>query len=425
MTVRSGYQLTKVGEIPEDWQVASIGGIATVKSGGTPSTSKREYWQHGTIPWINSGELHDCPVTEPTKYITKEGLLNSAAKLFPAGTVLIALTGATTGRVGLLTGESTTNQSVTGIFPSERYDPKFLYYYLMHTRKKALRYSTGSAQPHINQQIVEKLIIPLPPRAEQEKIGRIIWSIDEAVQKTDEIIAKTQQLKKGLMQQLLTRGIGHTEFKQTEIGVIPREWEVVVLRDLVSMKHGWAFKGEYFGQSGSIVLTPGNFTEFGGLYFTGDNVKRYGGTYPKEYELSPGDLVLVMTDLSPLCKILGNPAFIPTGETILHNQRIGKFVCRSESLDKHFLYWLCLSYRFKTLLKSTATGSTVRHTAPDRILAFRFGLPHISEQKAISSLLFTLESKLKAENRRNEKVEELKRGLMQTLLTGKVRVKVD
>jgi len=117
---RQRYKLTEIGEIPEDWELASLGKIATIKSGGTPSTSVREYWENGTVAWINSGEVQDCPVTSPTRFITEQGLSNSAAKVFPVGTVLIALTGATTGKVGLLTFESSTNQSVTGIFPSKK-----------------------------------------------------------------------------------------------------------------------------------------------------------------------------------------------------------------------------------------------------------------------------------------------------------------
>ncbi|MBU2523303.1 MAG: restriction endonuclease subunit S [Nanoarchaeota archaeon] len=118
---------------------------------------------------------------------------------------------------------------------------------------------------------------------------------------------------------------------------LPKGWKKVKLGDLVNIKHGFAFKGEYFSNSGPIVLTPGNFKEEGGLYFRDEKTKRYKGKFPDEFIFKNGDLIVVMTDLSSLCKILGNPAFINSEETILHNQRIGKIEFKTKEIFDRFL----------------------------------------------------------------------------------------
>ena len=109
------------------------------------------------------------------------------------------------------------------------------------------------------------------------------------------------------MNELFTKGIGHTEFKDSELGRIPKSWEVKGLANLITIKHGFAFEGEYFTSvpNGKILLTPGNFHRDGHLYF-GDKTKYYTGKIPEEYILSNGDLLIVMTDLTSEMTILGN-----------------------------------------------------------------------------------------------------------------------
>lgn len=168
--------------------------FANVITGGTPATSKMEYWQGGEIPWLNSGELNQDIVTRSSNFITTEGLKNSAARLMPPDTVLIALTGATTGKIGFLTFEACANQSVTGILPSKRHFPKFLYYYLNSIRDRVLNDAYGGAQPHISQGYVKNLKIPLPPLDSQKRIATILDKADELRQNDKRILEKYEQL---------------------------------------------------------------------------------------------------------------------------------------------------------------------------------------------------------------------------------------
>jgi type I restriction enzyme M protein len=164
------------------------------------------------------------------------------------------------------------------------------------------------------------------------------------------------------------------------------DWPMVELEQVCEIEHGYAFKGEFFVEEGGeqfpILLTPGNFVHGGGLYFTAKNTKRYSGEVPDAFRLRRGDLVVVMTDLSPMMKILGMTAIIDSDD-YLHNQRIGKVVLKSEDVLKTYLRYAFLIAGVNGHIKREATGSTVRHTSPTRILSVKIPLPPIATQQAI------------------------------------------
>ena len=158
----------------------AIGNLAQVVTGGTPSTKKEEYWENGTIPWLQSGCCQDCVVSEASKYITQLGYNNSVTKMMPINTVMIALTGATAGKVGYLTFEACGNQSITGIMPSEKIIPRFLFYYLLINRDKILSDCVGAAQPHISQGYVKKFEIPVLPKDKQKVFVELAGQSDKS-----------------------------------------------------------------------------------------------------------------------------------------------------------------------------------------------------------------------------------------------------
>jgi type I restriction enzyme S subunit len=161
------------------WPEVAIEDFAEVVTGGTPSTAKSEYWKGGKIPWLNSGELNKRIITHADNFITEDGLKNSAAKMMPEDTVLVALTGATTGVSALLKMSACANQSVTGILPSKRHHPHFLFHYMQSIRHGIISDSYGGAQKHISQAYVKKLKVPLPPIDEQARIAILLDEADE------------------------------------------------------------------------------------------------------------------------------------------------------------------------------------------------------------------------------------------------------
>jgi type I restriction enzyme S subunit len=147
-----------------------------------------------------------------------------------------------------------------------------------------------------------------------------------------------------------------------------------VLGDIIDIKHGFAFKGEFFSQTETddVLLSPGNFKIGGG--FKDDKFKYYNGIYPKEYILKENDIIVTMTDLSKEGDTLGYSAKIPFSENIkyLHNQRLGLVQFKSEVFDKDYIYWLLRTKEYQSFIVNSATGTTVRHTAPTRIKEYEF-----------------------------------------------------
>lgn len=152
------------------WDIVRLGDVCDTTSGGTPLKSNEEFYVPAEIPWINSGEVRNGEIFKASKYISKLGLEKSSAKLIPANSVLVAMYGATAGQVGLLRFEATTNQAVCSILPSDKYNPKFLYYILSSKTENLIQMSVGGAQPNISQGIIKNIKIPLPPLEVQEEI---------------------------------------------------------------------------------------------------------------------------------------------------------------------------------------------------------------------------------------------------------------
>jgi hypothetical protein len=159
------------------WTWKPLGVVSKTGSGGTPLSSRKEYYDGGNIPWLVSGEVAQENVREAKNFITKAGLENSAAKLFPKDTVLVAMYGATAGQVGILRFEAATNQAVCGILPNEKFVPEFLFYFLLAKKDELVAQATGNAQPNISQIKIKNTEVPLPPLAEQQ---RIVGLLDEA-----------------------------------------------------------------------------------------------------------------------------------------------------------------------------------------------------------------------------------------------------
>ena len=145
-------------------ELRSLGELCKTTSGGTPSRSKPHYFE-GTIPWVKSGELPDGIVIQNSEYISDEAISNSSAKLLPAGTLLVALYGATVGKLGILSRPAATNQAVCAIFPSEAIDTKFLFWYLLAKRPWLIGQAAGGAQPNISQGVVRRVCARWKTRA--------------------------------------------------------------------------------------------------------------------------------------------------------------------------------------------------------------------------------------------------------------------
>ena len=208
------------------------------------------------------------------------------------------------------------------------------------------------------------------------------------------------------------------------------DWEDTTLADVMEVKHGFAFPGESIRDEppGEVLLTPGNFAIGGG--FKGDKFKYFDGEVPADYVLSEGDLIVTMTDLSKQADTLGFPAIVPQnrGPRYLHNQRLGKVLIKDGAkLDKGFLFYLLCTAEYRHEVLASATGTTVKHTSPGRILAHKAKLPPLAEQKRIAEVLGALDDKIELNRRMNATLEATARALFQSWFVDfdPVRAKLD
>lgn len=195
------------------------------------------------------------------------------------------------------------------------------------------------------------------------------------------------------------------------------EWPITPLSDLITVKHGFAFKGEFFSDEPSPfqLTTPGNFAVGGGFQL--GKGKYYSGPIFSDYVLRQGDLIVTMTDLSKAADTLGFSAIVPEtrGTTWLHNQRVGRVLIKSAAqVHKDFLHYLMRTNDYRQWVVSGATGSTVKHTSPDRICTYQFPLPPLNTQRAIAEVLSALDNRITLLRETNATLEDIAQALFKS-----------
>jgi type I restriction enzyme, S subunit len=213
-----------------------------------------------------------------------------------------------------------------------------------------------------------------------------------------------------------------SRYKQTEVGVIPADWEVTPLTGLVVIQHGYGFQSQYFKPFGKYRLTtPGHFHETGGFRDVGEKQKFYEGPLPEGYLLSEGDLIVAMTEQAD--GLLGSAAIVPISNTYLHNQRLGKVKVLSPDLSIRFLYLVFNSKNYRTKVRETAAGTKVKHTSPSKLLEILVPLPSTkAEQEAIATVLYDTDALIASLDKLIVKKRDIKQATMQQLITGKMRL---
>ena len=204
-------------QLPNKWVETTLGNIALVQSGGTPSRSKKAYW-NGNVPWVKISDIDQWYVSKTQEFITEEGLNNSSTKLFPKGTILFTIF-ATIGKVGVLSIEATTNQAIAGVTPVKLVDHRFVTYALLELAQELEKEGKGVAQKNINLTILKALDVPLPPLSEQKRIVAKLDGLFAHLEEVQTRLDKVPQLLKDFRQAVLTKAVsgellGVVEMKQ-------------------------------------------------------------------------------------------------------------------------------------------------------------------------------------------------------------------
>jgi len=397
MRKQKEYKLTETGKIPKEWELSRLDTLLSLEYGkGLPERERTG----GRYPVIGSsgivGYHNQSKVIGPGIIIGRKGSIGAITLIksdfWPIDTTYYVKT------------------LVKDI------DLKWLFYALIKLNLPKLNLS--DVVPGLKRELVHSLKLPLPPLPEQQKIAEILLTVDQAIEKVDEAIKKTQRMKKGLMQELLTKGIGHKEFKDTEIGRIPKEWELEFLSNIAYLERGKFahrprndpkfFRGKYpFIQTGDISEANGIIKNFS------QTLNEEGIRISKLFRR--GTIVISIAGNIGDVGILGFDSYFPDSIVGISPDK--------KKINNYFLMYLM--NKLKSELNSMAPRSTQKNINLEILKKIKVPFPSLSEQQKIAEILSTVDSRLEMLRKRKGKIERIKKGLMNDLLTGRKRVKLD
>ena len=417
--MREGYKKSPVGEIPSDWILKTIGDEVKFEGGAQPP--KEYFINEEKEGYIRLIQIRDYKTDNYLTYIP----IDMARKFCTEDDIMI-------GRYGppifqILKGiKGAYNVALLKAIPNEKILNKEYTRYFLSTEKlfkliDRLSQRT-SGQTGVDMEALNNYLIPIPPLKEQEEIVAVLSTVDSQIGDTEKLIEKSKELKKGLMQKLLTKGIGHSEFKKTEIAEIPVSWEVVTFETLYEEKI------RDFGSFSTTKLIE--YVDEGIPYLRSENFRENNLNYKTVSKIpqSVDDLLdksYVYKDNILFTKI-GNigSAYCykgELGERCNSNATIAKIkVDEQKAINEYIVYFL-----ISDICKKQYIGDIV--STPPRINMgvinkFKIILPPLKEQEKISEILLSVDIEIKEYENKKQKLEELKKGLMQQLLTGKIRV---
>jgi len=383
--------------IPKGWQRTKLGDISNITNG---KTNTQDAVVDGEFPLFD----RSVAIKRSNKYLFDDTVVilpGEGAEFIPR----------------YYSGKFDLHQRAYAIFPKENTDPSFLFQYLYAKRGDFVQKSVGSTVKSLRLPIIQSIDVFLPPLPEQKKIAEILEAVDEEIQKTDEIISATEKLKNGLMQQLFTRGIGHTKFKKTAVGEMPAEWQIIKLGEVAMITRGGSPRPiESFitsDDNGLNWLKIGDI-ELGAKYIqhTSQKIKKSG--LSKTTIVHVGDFIL-SNSMS-----FGRP-YILKIDACIHDGWLAFKDIKTNLISSDFLYYLLSSKGLQDNFLAIAAGSGVKNLKKESVSNVTVALPSINEQKKISEILSAVGEKISINQKQKEKLTLLKKGLMQDLLSGRKR----
>lgn len=391
--------------MPEGWLRTTLGDIAVVSSGSTPSRTRPEYWG-GHIPWVTTSEVNYRPIAETREYVTALALDAVPLRVYPAGTILMAMygQGVTRGRVAILDIDATINQACCAITLKGDAEPSYVSLLLEFLYPKIRTLGHGGNQQNLNAEIVRQIPIVLPPKEEQQRILEILVAWDRAIENLEYQIEAKRARKRGLMQVLLT---GKKRFKEFQV----HGWRNAQLADVARVQMGSSPKSSAYNSDGiGLPLIQGNADIAGRV-----SAPRVW-TSQVTRECYEGDILMSVR--------------APVGEVArsIHHACIGRGIAAIRAqpnlADQGFLYQYLLY--LEPSWGRVSQGSTFEAVNSKEVRSFEIHIPaNLDEQRKIAALLATADHEIEVLLKQLEAYQAQKRGLMQQLLTGKKRVKVD
>ena len=388
------------------WITRQLGDVADIWNGATPNTQVPAYW-NGTIPFVTPTDVTETIgkyLDVTARSVTTEGLASCPARLLPVGTILVC-SRATIGEIKIAATSLCTNQGFKALVCRGPAFNEFVYYLLLTLKPKMVERATGSTFLEIDRRQMASIEARFPPLAEQHAIARALSDVDGLIEAFDALIAKKRAIKRGNMQQLLT---GTTRLPGFE-----GEWITQRLGDVFAVRVGTS-KSRYIANAGRYVIVDmGSVGADGQLKST----KRtdYNGDF-----LTTGDLVMPKDDIGG-GKIIGKVAYIDTDYAYVLGDHVYALHLAIDGCPKFFSY-LINGHQTNTALRSKVGGSAQLGLSRKAVEEQEIPIPSVAEQHAIADVLSDMDAEIAALEQRLDKTRAVKQGMMQQLLTGRVRL---
>jgi len=409
---------SRLNNLPGDWPVRQIQEAAEVVGGSTPSTENEEYWGGG-IPWATPTDitgLRGTTIAETEDMITEEGLGSASTHVLPAYSVLMT-SRATIGACAVNTVPMTTNQGFQSLVPGDKLNTWYLLYRMLHEAPYLESLGAGSTFSEISKRVVEKVDIPVPSLPEQRKIASVLYAVDQAIQKTEEIIEQAYRVKRGLVQDLFHgKDKVYEDYKSTPVGEVPSHWSVTNIGAVVEMaQYGIS---ESMSEDGMYPIFRMNNIENG--YMVGEPMK-YIDLDNREFEKYRVEKRDILFNRTNSLELVGKTGiFELEGDYVFASYLVR--LRANEEVDPYYLNFYMNSFEGQNRMMDFATkGVSQANINANSIQQVKLPLPPKDEQQDIAAKIRAFDQEIGHHNEYAAQLKDLKKGLMQDLLTGEVR----
>ena len=429
------FKDTEIGRIPFEWDVRMIQDVAEVVSGATPKTKVAEYWD-GNIAWITPKDLSNHTeryIYRGDRMITDEGLKNSSAKLLPKGSVLFS-SRAPIGYTAIAAQELCTNQGFKSMICNQQIlDNNFMFYMMNYKKNEIENIAGGSTFKEVSGKTVKEFKIPIPPLDEQKAIAKVLSNLDEKIERNNKINKKLEEMAQAIFKQWFIdfefpnedgkpyKSSGG-EMVESELGMIPKRWEIGSIGDYAKVKSGFAFKSAWWEERGIPVIKikdiSNNTINFNDIsYVSEDKVDS-----AKDFIVNGGDLLIAMTGAT-----IGKFAIVPPRKSnVLVNQRVGKFFLGENPLKKlGFIYCVLCRDEVYSQIVSRGDGSAQPNISPSNIESIKIILPSKDMIEKFNASVSCMFEKIIRNVEECNKLIALRDTLLPKLMSGEIRVPVE
>jgi type I restriction enzyme S subunit len=421
-----GFKETELGLLPEEWEVVRLGEVAKFKIGRTPPRNVKEYWEDGKYFWVSIADMRNAYI-----YNTNEKVSEKAYKeifkgnIVPAGTLLMSFK-LTIGRTAFLMVDGFHNEAIVSIYPKEQVFKEFLFFYLptidySEFQDRAIKGNT------LNISKIEKIPLPIPPLEEQKAIAGILSTVQSAIEKTEKVINALKNLKKSMMKHLFTYGpvaeeeAEKAELKETEIGLIPKHWEVVRLGEVFDVKQGKQLSSKEskegktlrpFLRTSNVLWNKIDISSISSMPFSDEEFETL--------KLRRGDILVCEGGDVGRTSVWEGQLEECAYQNHLHRLRPKE----NNIVNYFFSYWMEYAICLRGLYVNSANRTTIPNLSAQRLKSFLIPLPPLEEQQKIAQILQSIDQRIEKEEKYKNALQNLFKSLLHNLMTGKIRVRV-